>query len=358
MTQAAPAYDRVGIVRAFDVQARACDALGSPLTAFLLRGVIADYQAGGASRDLLAPLESRQQWEAVTSLRLAGALHFLVLAGRTPGLAAYYPSAGGTFREDGFRAEMERAMRGEAGFIEAFIRRAPQTNEVRRTGALVGGFLIIAARTGLPLRCLEVGASAGLNLHWDRFRYDFAGAAWGDRASPVTIGTAWTGDAPETGVSARVIERAGCDINPIDLSSAEAVLRLKSYVWPDHPGRFRILERATDLARRHPVALETADAADWTARHLAEPRPGVATVVFHSIAAQYFSDGTRAAFEAAIRDAGHRASGAAPVAWLRMEQASPVQLPEIRLTIWPGGHDLLLGHAHPHGLFAHWMPRS
>jgi hypothetical protein len=170
----------------------------------------------------------------------------------------------------------------------------------------------------------------------------------------VPIDTAWTGPAPDTSIAVSVAERAGCDISPIDLSSPEAVMRLKSYVWPDHLDRFRMLENALAVAQRHPVALETADAGDWTARQLAAPRPGAATVVYHSIAAQYFDADTTARFEDAIRRAGARATGDAPIAWLRMEASDPRQLPDIRLTLWPGGQDRLMATAHPHGLFAHW----
>jgi hypothetical protein len=62
-------------------------------------------------------------------------------------------------------------MQGEAARIADFMSHEPQTNEVRRSAVLLPGFLTIAAETGLPLRILELGASAGLNQLWDRRHY-------------------------------------------------------------------------------------------------------------------------------------------------------------------------------------------
>ena len=343
------------VAAALDFQAQACEMMGSPLTALLLHGMAADYRAGGVTRAMLSGWETRAPRDAVLSLRLVGGLHYLVLTGRAPALADFYASAGGTFREDGLWDAAEAMLRAEAPFFERFLHNTPQTNEVRRTGVLIGGFLTVAKETGLPLRCLEIGASAGLNLNWDRFRYDFGdGRTWGDPASPVLIGTDWRAHAPDADVAATVAERAGCDISPIDLSRPEAALRLKSYVWPDQLDRFHALDGALAVARRYPPKLETADAGDRVSRQLAEPRPGVATVVYHSIAAQYFSPETKAALHAALTRAGERATPDAPIAWLRMEAPHLAVLPDITLTLWPGGEERLLGQAHPHGAFVQW----
>jgi hypothetical protein len=343
------------VIAAFAFQAQACALMGSPLTALLLRGMIADYKAGGIVHAMLSGWETRNPKDAVLSLRMVGGLHYLVLAGRAPALAAYYPSAGGTFREDGLWDAAEAVLHAEGPFFETFLRNTPQTNEVRRTAVLVGGFLTVAKETGLMLRCLEVGASAGLNINWDRFRYGFGnGASWGDPSSPVLIETDWRGNGPDTDVTATVAERAGCDISPIDLSRPDAPLRLKSYVWPDQIERFHMLEGALAVAARHPPPLETADAGEWTARQLAEPRPGVATVVYHSIAAQYFSPETKATLHAALTRARERATPKAPVAWLRMEAPDIAAWPEVVLTLWPGGQERMLGTAHPHGTFVQW----
>ncbi len=345
------------VVAALTYQSKACALLDAPLTAAIMRGVMEDYRAGGISRDLLADWEGRDPMENVLGLRVVGALHNLVLTGQAPDLAAYYPNMGGRFREDGLWETVEEVLRTRRPAIDAFMRNTAQTNEVRRTGALIGGFLMVARETGLPLRCLEVGASAGLNLRWDRFHYDFGdGESWGDPGSPVLIATKWIGKGPDTAVPLSCAERAGCDVSPIDITRPGAADRLKSYVWPEHTERFRALEGALALAAEHPVALDMADAGDWIVRKLAAPAPGMATVVYHSLAAQYFSPGTRAIFEGAIRQAGENATAEAPVAWLRMEMIDARNYPELRLTVWPGGRDRRIGFAQPHGAHVTWEP--
>jgi hypothetical protein len=80
---------------------------------------------------------------------------------------------------------------------------------------------------------------------------------------------------------------------------------------------------------------------------LREPAPGRATVLFLSIVEQYLSEEELNAFHRHVREAGDRATAAAPLAWLRMEPAG--RRAEVRLTIWPGAEERLLAHAGYHG---------
>src|SRR5216684_432374 len=100
-----------------------------------------------------------------------GAVHWLVLEGKVPELALYYPSAGGSRPLEeawpAFRATVEQ----NAAALRQLVLHPVQTNEVARSCGLLGGFLMVARETGLPLRLLELGTSAGLNLRWDRYWY-------------------------------------------------------------------------------------------------------------------------------------------------------------------------------------------
>ena len=162
----------------------------------------------------------------------------------------------------------------------------PQTNEPQRSSALAPGYLTVAAETGLSLCCSEIGASAGLNLVWDRFAYAFGPAAWGDPASPVRLAPDWRGPIPPL-PAAVVAERAGCDRAPLDAFDPVAERRLLSYVWADQAERFARTRAALALVRAAGVSVARADAADWLEPRLADPRPGQAHVVAHSIMWSY-----------------------------------------------------------------------
>jgi hypothetical protein len=238
--------------------------------------------------------------------------------------------------------------------LSDFLDHEPQTNEVRRAGGLLGGFLTVAAETGLPLRTFEIGASAGLNQFWDRFRYAMGPVTWGDPASPVFIEADWQGGPPPC-AQMEVVERGACDRRPTDLTDPEQLRRLLACIWPDMFDRLERSRRAIDLALACGAQVDAADALAWTREHVA-CRAGAATVLYHSVFWQYLPPDTQAGLTAAIRDIARQATDHAPFAWLRFEPSPEnMALIEVRLSLWPGGAERKLGEAHPHGARMRWM---
>lgn len=332
-------------------QASWCRALGSPLYTRVLEHAAADVEAHGPCWGALAGHEG-DRFGSALALRFMAAVHRLVLEGHAPALARCYPSAGGDAGAPGAWAAFRATVEEHRDRLRALVGRPVQTNEVRRTAALLGGFLLVARTTGLPLRVLEVGASAGLNLRWDHYRYETARAAWGDPGSPVRLSGDFVGGDPPLEVATRVAERAGCDLSPIDPCSSEGQLTLHSFLWADQVERATVLRAALAVARRVPAMVERAEAVAWLGARLAAPAVGLATVVFHSIVLQYLEKEQRARLRALVADAGGRARAAAPLAWLRMEPGGAQA--EVRLTLWPGGEERLLATAAFQGGGVRW----
>jgi hypothetical protein len=335
---------------AFRRQAAACRALGSPFTAELLDLLAMRLDTGTAVGRAVLEWPGDPVADAL-ALRLAGALHALVLTGAPEDLVEAYPPHGPA-GDDRLWQALSGALATEAAPILRFIQSPPQTNEVARSAALAGGFLTIAAISSLPLTLLEIGASAGLNLHWDSYGYDLGGLILDQGPDRPLLAPAWQGPEPPSAEVA-VRERAGCDRSVIDIGSPEAVLRLRAYVWADQADRLARLDQALRIARAAPVAIDQADAADWIPARLAGRRAGTVTVLFHSIVWQYIPEQGQRRLERAIVEAGRRADAAAPFAWLRMEPESEAAA-ALRLTLWPGGETLFLADVDYHGRWLCW----
>lgn len=338
--------------QAFLAQEGHCAALGSPFLAQLMR-LLAERLDGGTAvgRYLLDwPGDPSSQADSVP-LRLAGALHALVLGGCDRSLAAVWPPQ--RPRDDALWAATEGAFRGHASAIIDGLSRPPQTNEVRRSAGLIPAFHLVARRFALPLRLSELGASAGLNLQADRFALAAGGVRYGPERAAVALAPDWTGPAPEP-AALRVVERAGVDRAPFDLGDEADRRRLLSYIWPDQPDRLRRTEDAIALAIDGPPLVAEGDAIAWLDRRLAQPVPGAAHVVFHTVAWQYFAPEAQKAGRALLETAGSRATEAAPLARLSIEEDGATPGAAIVLTVWPGGAAQALGRMDFHGRWVDW----
>lgn len=315
------------------LQRTACERAGSALYARILDAMADDVRTDGPCTQILRPWAGNAMADAIP-LRFLAAVHALVLTGDAPELAAHYASAGGSHTDDPVPAFLA-TVEAHRHRIEAAMDLGVQTNEVGRATSLFGGFHAVARRTGLPLRQLEVGASAGLLLQWDRYGYRAGGGAlaWGP-GDGLVFEDPWTDDLPLVAPDLVVAERRGCDRTPIDPTTDEGATRLRSFLWPDQVDRRARLDAAIEVARRHPVVVDAMDAADWIEAQLAEPTPGLATVVHHSIVLQYLPRSSFVRLRAAIEAAGARATPDAPVHWLRMEPAGDVA--DVRMSSWPG----------------------
>lgn len=340
----------------FREQATACARLGSPMYADLLDRCARDIQSGGPVRDVLAGHEDDPGPSAV-ALRLAGSVHRLVLDRRAGELATFYPSVGGRFEADGCWRAFLRLVREEPEAVRGRLDRAPQTNEVGRAAALMGGLLRIGETYRHPVRLFEIGSSGGLNLRADRFAYVQEGRLLqGPADSPLRLVEPWRGRVPAAWPDLRVVHRLGSDPYPVDVGSTEGRLTLTAYVWPDQRARLERLRAAFEVAAAQPASVREQDAVGFVAAlDLAD---ATTTVLWHSVMWQYLPAGDRDAVTARVEEVARDATPDRPFAHL---YAEPVRrTPEhehaflVVLRLWPGGERRVLATTAPHGLPTTW----
>lgn len=284
----------------------------------LLAEMADDWEVGGVTRELF------EGWDDAPArhfpqLRLLAGLFRIVLRGDAPQLEPYYPCLGGDADPEEAWAAVRPLLAAHVDELRESLREAPQTNEPARTVALLVGLAEAVRRTGLRrVRLLEPGASAGLGLLVDRYRFVGDGWAAGPEESPFVVdGCGAPGLEPE---SFEVVERRGCDVAPVDPTTPEGAAYLRSFVLPWHIERHERLGAALEVARAVAAPVDTAPAARWVADQLERPvEEGVLTVVWHSVTRLYWPPEETAAMEAALAQARSRM----PLAHVCLEHPLP-----------------------------------
>lgn len=280
------------------------------------------------------------------------AVHRILLSGQQAELAQFLPTLGGIL--DPLRAAdvFFPFVANHQESLQVQMQFPVQTNEVGRSGILSAGLRWITAQVDLPITLLEVGASAGLNLHLDRYRVNMGDQAWGSEASLVVLEDNLRSGRTQ-GKEFRILDRAGCDLAPIDASSAEGQLRLRSFIWPEDTARMARLDSA--LAMFVPVTIDACPAPAWVRTQFDTSRLATITVVMHSIVMPYLATAEKQDFEDAIAQAGATATDRAPIAWLRMEPSDARGTVTLEVDMWPEGRNEVLASCTPHGALINWF---
>jgi hypothetical protein len=274
----------------------------SPLYIELMRAAADDIEQDGEVARLFDDISAPPG--AVPQLRLMAALHYLVLSEQAPDLAAFYPGAGGDRPPAEVWPVALATIAEHFAQVKERLRRTVQTNEPGRSAVLFSGLLWLADRHRRPIRLLEVGASAGLNLLADRYSYAVGEFELGDPTSPLRFVDPWapppTADLAAAAAELRIVARAGCDLAPLDPRRPDDQLALLSYIWPDELHRIDRMRAALAVAARDPVPVAARRGSAWLPDALAAAHPGELVVVWHSVMRQYVEPEEWAAIEGAL----------------------------------------------------------
>ena len=333
-------------------QAGHCAALDSPFMARMLP-LLAEVWPDGSALDAAVrafdgPIGPKGH---SLPLRLASGLHALVLIDRDPLLVAAYPPNAVT---DAALAEaLALALETHEAFLIDWITSPPQTNEVRRSAALIAGAHALVERAGVSdIHLSELGASGGLNLMFDRYALAVKDTRLGPADAALTLSPVWNGPVPNQ-TALHVQDRRGVDLNPLDPQQAEDALRLRAYLWPDQAHRLALTEAAIAASD---ASVDRGDAIDWLDTRLARAPKGQMHLITHTIAWQYFPPDRQTRGTEMIEAAGAAATPDTPLGWLRMEADSGNRGAAVTARLWPGDHHITLGRADFHGRWVDWTP--
>ncbi|GAA3222278.1 DUF2332 domain-containing protein [Nonomuraea helvata] len=238
---------------------------------------------------------------------------------------------------------------------QAMAERRTQTNEPGRCAVL----LPVLAALPQPLALIEVGASAGLCLYPDRYRYRYGGGhVVGPADSPVVLECREDGPVPLPAEVPRVVWRAGVDLNPLDVRSAEDVRWLECLVWPEQHERLPRLRGAVSVAREEPPQLVHGDLNGVIEDLVAQAPANATPVVFHTAVLAYLSVEEREAFAAKMRRlpcrwVSNEAVGVLP----SVDRGLPRQAPDDRLVCVVALDGRPLAFSAPHGQSLEWFGR-
>lgn len=241
------------------------------------------------------------------------------------------------------------------------IERSTQTNEVGRLATLVPAMSLLQPDESTPaLSLIEIGASAGLCLYPDRYRY-----RWSTDQGEVTMGHGPDLDCRVSGPAhlparpVRVARRAGLDLHPLDVNDDDAMRWLENLIWPEQDERRSRLHSAIEIARQDRPRLATGDLLSDLPDLIDEARSHGPVVVFHSAVIAYLDDAERAAFDGLIRTlvrdgACHWISNESKDVLASVTSTGPPPGPDHE-TFVLGIDGRAVAWTHGHGRSMHWL---
>jgi hypothetical protein len=273
--------------------------------------------------ELLGALDQAQPGQRHPILLLA-AMHDTLLAHPDEPLAEWYP----TLRNHPRPVDPEIAT-AWANMLDTHrdevthkvMTRSVQTNEVNRCAALTLAYARAAERVGQrPMALVELGTSAGLNLHFDRYAYVLqhgnAKLPVGSNDAPLVLTTEVRGGHHPAWKVPSIGWRLGIDRDPLDPANADDARWLLACTWPDQHHRFERLKAALQIAAASPFPVRRADIVNDLATVLRDVPDDYVPLISHSWVLWYVAKPDRAAMADVLAAEATRRGG---LAWVHAE---------------------------------------
>jgi hypothetical protein len=287
------------------------------------------------------------------------ALHLASLTGHDVLGPIYDDARHGLLEDpDGAARQVIDVVRSNPDLVRGQLWRSTQTNEPGRS-AVIQAVMGDLARDGEEINLIEVGASAGINLHFDRFPVRAT-----DDGHPLTLVCEDLTPVDRSRVMPRVRTRVGIDPAPLDLDNETDRLWLKACLWPEQRRRH---ERFDAIVKAHSSWSRTTmlrgSAMECLEEAFALGDDHVMTVVMNTWSAFYFTPEERTSYFEEIS----RRSANGNVAWISME-STMVKWPDVEVDdaahhraasqvvlMRPSSTPAVWGWCHAHG---RWLERT
>ena len=293
---------------------------------------------------------------------LFASVQYLLLSGIYHPLAAHYPIISGESRPPTPALPHFRdfCLRHRDRIVELIATRRTQTNVVRRCTCLLPAFSIVCRETHSPLALVDLGASAGLNLNFDRYAYSYQRDGrevlrWGPAGARVRLEAELRGDRelPPIPPAIPVSSRDGIDLDPVDLANPHQLLWLRALIWPEHVERHQQLIDAAAEFEHSDIRMHAGDASRVLPALIESIPLDHTMVVYSTIALYQFPRESRTR----IADTLAIASSTRPIWQIALEGNDP----ELSITRYRGGvrgEAKVLADASPHGWWIEWRERE
>ncbi len=323
-------------------------ALGSPIYQALSRRIAED-------QDLLHLASMAGTQQPAPNLFLA-AIHYCLLKKPNEVLANYYPSLGGTFKDEPlfFASFKEFCTKNQKEISELLQTRLVQTNEVQRCALLYPSLNFIAQNARFKkLGLLDVGCAGGLNFLMDQVQIHYSdGTVYGSSRSSLKLICESRGEKLPTSVDLEIASRSGIDLNPINFLDLDQQLWNLALIWPDQLDRINRFKLAVNLLKPLPIQFLKGTGTTLLPQVLRDLPADHTACVMHSFTLNQFSVNERAEFEAVLmQESKHREIWRVSLEWLGTKN------PELVISHYQNSQLLkstLRAECHGHGEWIDW----
>jgi hypothetical protein len=305
------------------------------------------------AQELLAGVRVEQR----NPMLVLASLHLAALRGHPVLAPIYLDARHGRLTDPAAAARaVVNVLNAEPALVRDELHRSTQTNEPGRSAVFQAVIALIAQHGNPSINVVDVGTSAGINLHFDQFPVRAT-----DDDNPLTLVCRDETPVDRSLPLPDVLSRVGIDPSPLDLSVDDDRLWLEACLWPEEPRR---LDRLDAIIAQRPSWPTTTVLRGTAAARLGDAialgDPSSLTVVLNSYVVAYFPEEDQLAY---FEDMSERCLNG-NVAWISLESPFMVHWPtsvrssdgaksggtQVLVTL-PGGTPNNWGWCHHHGLW-------